>query len=93
MEKTQEELLKMESELIDSQLKEAQLSQQHTENAEKLAQVQEELEHLSVENNKLITTLEEANVKVSVSFPFAATYWYTVTAIKYLEAITENHKS
>ncbi|XP_072512902.1 centromere-associated protein E [Salminus brasiliensis] len=63
LEKTREDLLKMESELVDSQLKEAQLSEQQTENAEQLAKAKTELEHFSAENNKLLTCLEEANLK------------------------------
>ncbi|KAI4891029.1 hypothetical protein NFI96_013890, partial [Prochilodus magdalenae] len=57
------ELLKMENELVESQLKEAQLSQQLEENAEQLAKVQEELEQLTMENNKLHASSEEAKLK------------------------------
>ncbi|KAL7845850.1 hypothetical protein AOLI_G00240420 [Acnodon oligacanthus] len=63
IEKMREELLKMENELVDSQLKETQLSQQLTENAEQLAKVQRDLEQFSMENNKLLASLEEANLK------------------------------
>ncbi|KAK3511021.1 hypothetical protein QTP70_029023 [Hemibagrus guttatus] len=67
MEKAQEELVKMESQMIDSQLKEAEISQQHTETTEELAKVQADLQHFTVENNKLLTSLEEAIQKVSTS--------------------------
>ncbi|KAF7689663.1 centromere-associated protein E isoform X1 [Silurus meridionalis] len=63
LEKAQEELVRMESEMIESQLKEAEVSQQHIETAEQLAKTQADLEHLTVENSKLLASLEEANQK------------------------------
>ncbi|XP_058236857.1 centromere-associated protein E [Hemibagrus wyckioides] len=65
MEKAQEELIKMESQMIDSQLKEAEISQQHTETTEELAKAQADLQHFTVENNKLLTSLEEAIQKAA----------------------------
>ncbi|KAI5629562.1 centromere-associated protein E isoform X2 [Silurus asotus] len=63
LEKAQEELVRMESEMIESQLKEAEVSQQHIETAEQLAKAQADLGHLTVENSKLLASLEEANQK------------------------------
>lgn len=65
MEKAQEELVRMESQMIDSQLKEAEISQQHMETSELLTKVQADLEHLTAENNRLLTSLEEAMQNVS----------------------------
>lgn len=65
MEKAQEELVRMESQMIDCQLKEAELSQQHMETTEQLVKAQADLEHLTEENNRLLSSLEEAVQKVS----------------------------
>lgn len=67
MEKAQEELVKMESQMIDSQLKEAEVGQQHTESTEQLAKAQADLEHFTVENNRLLAALEEASQRVGLS--------------------------
>lgn len=67
MEKAQEELVKMESQMIDSQLKEAEVGQQLMESTEQLAKAQADLEHFTVENNRLLAALEEARQKVGLS--------------------------
>lgn len=66
MENAQEELIRMEGQMIDSQLKEAEVSQQHAEATEQLAKAQADLQHFTVENNKLLMSLEEAVQKVSL---------------------------
>ncbi|KAM9454725.1 centromere-associated protein E [Clarias gariepinus] len=65
LDKAQEELVRMESQMVDSQLKEAEISQQHTEATEQLAKAQADLEHFTVENSKLLTSLEEAEKKAA----------------------------
>ncbi|KAF5902614.1 centromere-associated protein E, partial [Clarias magur] len=65
MEKVQEELVRMESQMLDSQLKEAEISQQHTDATEQLAKVQADLEHFTVENSKLLASVEEAEQKAA----------------------------
>ncbi|XP_060754645.1 centromere-associated protein E isoform X2 [Neoarius graeffei] len=64
LEKAQEELVRMESQMIESQLKEAEISQQHMETTEQLVKVQADLEHFTEENGKLLVSLEEANQKM-----------------------------
>ncbi|XP_053471518.1 centromere-associated protein E isoform X3 [Ictalurus furcatus] len=63
MERAREELVRMESQMIDSQLKEAETSQQLMETTEQLTKAQADLEHFTVENGKMLTSLEEANQK------------------------------
>ncbi|KAF4075058.1 hypothetical protein AMELA_G00230190 [Ameiurus melas] len=63
METAREELVRMESQMIDSQLKEAETSQQLMETTEQLMKAQADLEHFTVENGKMLTSLEEANQK------------------------------
>ncbi|GAA6089757.1 centromere-associated protein E isoform X1 [Tachysurus ichikawai] len=65
MENAQEELIRMEGQMIDSQLKEAEVSQQHAEATEQLAKAQADLQHFTVENNKLLMSLEEAVQKAA----------------------------
>ncbi|XP_027012210.2 centromere-associated protein E isoform X2 [Tachysurus fulvidraco] len=65
MEKAQEELIRMEGQMIDSQLKEAEVSQQHAETTEQLAKAQADLQDFTVENNKLLMSLEEAVQKAA----------------------------
>ncbi|TSK17800.1 Centromere-associated protein E [Bagarius yarrelli] len=57
---------RMESQMIDSQLKEAEISQQHTETSQQLEKVQADLQHFTVENNKLLASLEEANQRTTM---------------------------
>ncbi|XP_016297019.1 centromere-associated protein E-like [Sinocyclocheilus anshuiensis] len=61
--KAQDQLLKMESDLVDAQLKEAELSQQLTETSERLQNIQTDLQHVTQENSTLLTSLEEATQK------------------------------
>ncbi|XP_016113871.1 centromere-associated protein E [Sinocyclocheilus grahami] len=63
MSKAQGQLLKMESDLVDAQLKEAELSQQLTETSELLQNIQTDLQHVTQENSTLLTSLEEATQK------------------------------
>ncbi|XP_062866436.1 centromere-associated protein E isoform X2 [Trichomycterus rosablanca] len=65
VDKVQDELVKMESQMIDSQLKEAEVTEQHTQTSEQLAKVQADLELLTVEKNQLLTSLEQANLKAA----------------------------
>lgn len=69
METAREELHRMESQMIDSQLKEAETSQQLMETTEQLMKARADLEHFTVENGRMLTSLEEANRKVSLSVP------------------------
>ncbi|KAF4119173.1 hypothetical protein G5714_001224 [Onychostoma macrolepis] len=61
--KAQDQLLKMESDLVDAQLKEAELSQQLTETSERLQNLQTDLQRVSQENSTLLTSSEEATQK------------------------------
>uniref|UniRef100_A0A9J8ANR7 Centromere-associated protein E n=1 Tax=Cyprinus carpio carpio TaxID=630221 RepID=A0A9J8ANR7_CYPCA len=61
--KAQDQLLKMESDLVDAQLKEAELSQQLTETSERLQNIQTDLQHVTQEKNTLLTSFEEATQK------------------------------
>ncbi|XP_052427628.1 centromere-associated protein E isoform X2 [Carassius gibelio] len=61
--KVQDQLLKMESDLVDAQLKEAELSQQLTETSERLQNIQTDLQHVTQEKSTLLTSLEEATQK------------------------------
>ncbi|MCJ8747829.1 hypothetical protein PDJAM_G00157970 [Pangasius djambal] len=61
--KAQEELERMQKDLADAELKEVQLSQQHTETTEQLAKVRTDLEHLLEENRSLLSASEEAKQK------------------------------
>ncbi|XP_017313628.1 centromere-associated protein E isoform X3 [Ictalurus punctatus] len=63
METAREELHRMESQMIDSQLKEAETSQQLMETTEQLMKARADLEHFTVENGRMLTSLEEANRK------------------------------
>ncbi|KAK2817883.1 hypothetical protein Q7C36_021816 [Tachysurus vachellii] len=65
MEKAQEELVRIEGQMIDSQLKEAEVSQQHAETTEQLTKAQADLQHFTGENNKLLMSLEEAVQKAA----------------------------
>ncbi|KAK2908448.1 hypothetical protein Q8A67_004285 [Cirrhinus molitorella] len=56
----QDQLLKMESDLVDAQLKEAELTQQLTETSERLQSIQTDLQRVTQENSTLLTSLEEA---------------------------------
>lgn len=62
--KAQDQLLKMESDLVDAQLKEAELSQQLSETSERLQKLQTDLQRVSQENSTLLTSSEEATQKV-----------------------------
>lgn len=64
--KVQEELESMQKDLADAELKEVQLSQQHTETTEQLTKVRTDLEHLLEENGSLLSALEEAKQKVGL---------------------------
>ncbi|XP_050974643.1 centromere-associated protein E isoform X2 [Labeo rohita] len=59
----QDQLLKMESDLVDAQLKEAELIQQLTETSERLQSIQTDLQHVTQENSTLLASLEEATQK------------------------------
>ncbi|XP_026110617.1 centromere-associated protein E isoform X1 [Carassius auratus] len=61
--KVQDQLLKMESDLVDAQLKEAELSQQLTETSERLQNIQTDLQHVTQEKSTLLMSLEEATQK------------------------------
>ncbi|XP_059408289.1 centromere-associated protein E isoform X5 [Carassius carassius] len=61
--KAQDQLLKMESDLVDAQLKEAELSQKLTEMSERLQNIQTDLQHVTQEKSTLLTSLEEATQK------------------------------
>ncbi|XP_052429811.1 centromere-associated protein E isoform X5 [Carassius gibelio] len=61
--KVQDQLLKMESDLVDAQLKEAELSQQLTETSERLKNIQTDLQHVTQEKSTLLMSLEEATQK------------------------------
>lgn len=68
--KVQEELESMQKDLADAELKEVQLSQQHTETTEQLTKVRTDLEHLLEENGSLLSALEEAKQKVGLHLFF-----------------------
>ncbi|XP_073698964.1 uncharacterized protein [Garra rufa] len=63
MSAAQDQLLKMESDLVDAQLKEAELTQQLTETSEQLQSIQTDLQHVTQENSTLLASLEEATQK------------------------------
>lgn len=64
LKEAQDQLLKMESDLVDAQLKEAELTQQLTETSERLQNLQTDLQHVSQENRTRLASLEEATQKV-----------------------------
>uniref|UniRef100_A0A9J8BZ24 Centromere-associated protein E n=1 Tax=Cyprinus carpio carpio TaxID=630221 RepID=A0A9J8BZ24_CYPCA len=63
LKEAQDQLLKMESDLVDAQLKEAELTQQLTETSERLQNLQTDLQHVSQENRTRLASLEEATQK------------------------------
>ncbi|XP_065110107.1 centromere-associated protein E isoform X2 [Paramisgurnus dabryanus] len=63
LESTQEQQLKMESDLIDAQLKEHELTQQLTETSQELQKIQTDLQNITQENSTLLTSLEEVTQK------------------------------